>query len=130
MQKMLLVFSGISGAVAVVLGALGAHALKVKLSAEAVSSFETGVKYQFYHTIVLVLIALLLFKLESKFINWSAYCFIIGIALFSGSIYLLSTKEITGIEWIWLGPVTPVGGLFFIAGWILLTAAALKFKNV
>ena len=132
MKKSILIFCSLSGAVAVVLGAMGAHYLKRKISegiitTENLQSFETGVRYQMYHTLALLLIALLAEKLNPKFVKYIFGLFITGIFLFSGSIYILSTKSLMGIENIlWLGPITPLGGLCFITGWIVLLFATLK----
>ena len=127
MQKILLSIAALSGAFAVILGAFGAHALKEKLSPEQLQTFETGVRYQMYHTFALIAVALLLEKYNNSLLNYSGYLFITGIILFSGSLYLLATKILLGIEnWIWLGAVTPIGGLCFIFGWILLLINFLK----
>ena len=120
-------FAAISGAIAVILGALGAHALKGKLTPELLSSFETGVKYQMYHSILLALLFILLEKHHLPFLKKAGYCFIAGICMFSGSIYLLSTRSLSGLENIsFLGPVTPLGGLTLIAGWLLMFVAFTK----
>lgn len=112
---------GILGFFAVVLGAFGAHALESQLGPSQVDTFQTGVRYHFYHTIVLFLIALLvLHRGQSRTLGIAVWCFLIGILFFCGSLYLLSTRPITGLEASWLGPITPIGGTFFIAGWISL----------
>ena len=90
MQKKTLTIAGISGALCVALGAMGAHALKDKIPAENLQTFETAVRYQFYHTIALILIVILSDKIKSKFLNYSSTLFIIGIFLFSFSLYFLS----------------------------------------
>jgi uncharacterized membrane protein YgdD (TMEM256/DUF423 family) len=121
--------AAISGAVAVILGAFGAHSLKGALPPEQLQVYETGVRYQFYHTLAILLCGLLLRQSESGLFKTSGYFFLAGIVCFSGSLYLLSTRAILGIEdWAFLGPVTPVGGLFFICGWIILFAGANKSK--
>ena len=120
---------GISFAgLAVIFGAFGAHALKERISQEQLLVFETGVRYQFYHSLALIILFLLGEKLSPSLLQYSGVFFIIGIILFSGSLYLLSTREMSGIE-NWksvLGPVTPLGGLCFIIGWTTLLFAALK----
>lgn len=132
MQKRLIAFAGFSGALAVTLGAMCAHMLRSKMESGAMTAsefhaFETGATYQMYHSIVLLAIALSIDKLNSKFIYKSTYCFMAGIVLFSGSLYLLSTSGLMGMGSMrWLGPITPIGGLFFIAGWLLLAFSALK----
>lgn len=123
------VIAAINGAIAVILGALGAHALKSKISPEQLQSFETGVKYQMYHAILLLILAILIDKYAYKYLTWSANSITIGIVLFSVSIYFLSTKSLFGIENLkFLGPITPIGGLFLIAGWIFIAIAFLTKK--
>jgi uncharacterized membrane protein YgdD (TMEM256/DUF423 family) len=113
------------GATAVILGAFGAHALKEKLTVNQLQIFETGVRYQFYHALALLALGLLTEKLNSPALNYSAYFFMAGIIMFSGSLYLLSTIDISGLSGIKsiLGPVTPVGGLLLVCGWISLLFA-------
>jgi uncharacterized membrane protein YgdD (TMEM256/DUF423 family) len=135
MKKSFLIFGSFSAAIAVALGALGAHFLKSKLSEGLITennlqAFETAVKYQMYHAVALLVLVLLTETAQNKLFIKSGYCFIIGTILFSGSIYLLSTAGLTGISNVkLLGPVTPLGGLFFIAGWVLLGVDALKLKK-
>ena len=106
---------------AVVLGAFGAHTLKEKLTPELLASFETGVRYQFYHGLALLMIAFFSKDVKNKFVQWAGISFIAGVILFSVSIYLLSIRDIIGMtNYKWLGPVTPLGGLCFISGWIFL----------
>ena len=134
MKKRFLVFSGFSGAFAVALGAMAAHFLKSKLETGLITetnlqTFETAARYQMYHSIVLLAVALFSEKFDHKLIHKAGYCFMAGIVLFSGSLYLLATANLLGLTAVnWLGPITPIGGLFFIAGWILLGFAALKKK--
>ena len=127
MQKIFLTIGSIAAALAVILGAFGAHALKEKLSPEQLQVFDTGVRYQFYHAFALLILGLLAEKYNSTFLNYSGYLFMAGIILFSGSLYLLSTKNLFGIEsWKFLGPITPLGGLCFIVGWALLVITVMK----
>lgn len=132
MQRYLVIFAGISGAIAVALGALGAHYLKSKvaegvLTGDNLQSFDTAVRYHIYHTLAIFGIALFSGKLNHKFLEHAANFFIVGLILFSGSIYILSTKSLFGIEGLrWLGPVTPIGGMVLITGWIMLFIAGLK----
>ena len=134
MQKRLLQFSGFSAAISVSLGALAAHGLKSKLETGLITetnlqSFDTAARYQMYHSIALLVMALLIEKFHTKLISSAAYCFMTGIVLFSGSIYILSTARLLGLENVqWLGPVTPIGGLLFVFGWILLAFAGMKQK--
>jgi uncharacterized membrane protein YgdD (TMEM256/DUF423 family) len=127
MSKTFLVIAAALGALSVTLGAFAAHGLKKIVPPETVATFETGVRYQFYHTFALLITALLMERLQSQWMNWAGYCFITGIVLFSGSLYLLTalkatqTVGLTGI-----GIITPFGGLFFIAGWLSLLIGILK----
>lgn len=126
MQKRILQFSGFSGAIAVSLGALAAHGLKSKYQAGLISesnlqAFETAARYQLYHSIALLVLVLFFDKLNTSLLIKTAYCFMFGIILFSGSLYILSTAPLIGLTNIqWLGPITPIGGIFFIAGWVTL----------
>ena len=108
-------------ATGVLLGAFGAHALKQSLSLEMLAVYKTAVEYQFYHSLGLLLIGLIGYHVQSKWINWSGVLLFMGIILFSGSLYALS---ITGIKI--LGAITPFGGLAFVAGWICLGIGILK----
>ncbi len=135
MQKKVLVFGAASMALAIALGALGAHALQKKvvdgvISSHQLESFHTGVRYQVYHALALLIVGIIYKQIKSKLIPLSAYFFMAGTLFFSGSIYLLATRQILGIE-SWsqiLGPITPLGGLLFITGWLLFLVAVLKTK--
>lgn len=111
------------GFIAVILGALGAHALKAQLEPQSLMSFNTGVRYQAWHAIALLAIAM--GSVNLRYIKGIVWCWIIATFCFSGSIYLLSTSAISGIHWSFLGPITPLGGLFFIAGWLLIFLSAI-----
>ena len=127
MSRTFLLLSAILGALSVVLGAFAAHGLKKIVPADSVTTFETGVRYQFYHTFALLAVGILMEKFQSQTLVWSGYMFITGIVLFSGSLYLLTllkSTEQVGLSKI--GIVTPIGGLFFVAGWILLFFGILK----
>ena len=128
MKKTLLIVSGVSGVVAIGLGALGAHSLKGILTPEQLKSFETGSEYHIYHTIALLLLVALSNTLSKKTIKATSLLWGSGIVLFSGSIYLLATREVLGIDsWtVFLGPITPIGGLCFIAGWAMLAIAGVS----
>src|SRR5690606_26035030 len=121
MKQLVLVIGGIYGLTSVILGAFGAHAFKKILPAEKLASFETGVKYQMYHALLLIIIGLFL-QFQSTFEKSAAWCIITGTFVFSVSIYLLSFADHWGVNLKWLGPITPLGGLMMIIGWILLTA--------
>jgi uncharacterized membrane protein YgdD (TMEM256/DUF423 family) len=119
--------AAILGLIAVVLGAFGAHRLEMLISPERIETFETGVRYQFYHTIMIALIGVLLHFREIKIWRTAAWLFVIGIILFSGSIYLLAIREIVDLG-SWLGPITPIGGTLFIAGWTCLLIGTFRNK--
>ncbi len=133
MQKKLVAKAASSAAIAVILGAMGAHALAKKveegyMTVKNLTDFDTAVKYQMYHSLALLMLALMWDHLPLKMAKGVAWLFVGGILLFSGSIYLLSTSNLLGIS-SWksvLGPITPVGGLCFISGWLLLAYSALK----
>lgn len=113
----------------VALGAFAAHGLKNIISANAVSTFETGVRYQFYHVFALFLTAILYKEFPEELIIWAGRFFIFGIFLFSFSLYALAIIQgmvLPGFRWI--GAITPFGGMMFIVGWILLLITFLK-KN-
>lgn len=119
MQKVFLMIGSIAMALAVALGAFGAHGLKKILTKEMLDIFETGVRYHFYHAIGLLVVGLITHYLpDSALLKWSGWLMASGILIFSGSLYILA---MTGIRW--LGAITPIGGLCFIASWILLTIA-------
>ena len=107
------------GLLAVVFGAFGAHALKKSLNNDQLKSFETGVKYQMYHAILLLVLSFNL-NLDTPLQQYMIYCFIIGTLLFSFSIYLLVIGKSKGKRMAFLGPVTPLGGLLLVTGWGLL----------
>ncbi len=113
--------------VAVVFGAFGAHGLKERLSPEHLGQWKTGVEYQFYHGLGLLLLAALGNRVPDGALRRISWFFFLGVLLFSGSLYLLSTRELTGLGGATaiIGPVTPLGGLFFIAGWVQLLITAL-----
>lgn len=129
MKQFVLVVAAIYGMLSVILGALGAHAFKKILSPEKLISFDTGVRYQMYHAILLLIVGLAL-PLTTSMERWSAICIIIGVTLFSFSIYFLAFSEYWNVNLRFLGPVTPIGGLFMIAGWTLLIAFFLRNKIV
>ncbi len=120
MKELVLIIGGIYGGLSVILGAFGAHALKKKFNEDQLKSFETGVKYQMYHAIVLIICGIT-FPFLSGLQIVMAWCFIIGILLFSFSIYGLTWSSSRGKKIKILGPITPLGGLLLVAGWVLLT---------
>jgi len=120
-NRNILISGAIFMALAVLLGAFGAHALKKVLSPEMLAIYKTGVEYQFYHALGLLIVGLVGFHFDSKWLRWSGILLIVGIVIFSGSLYALS---ISGIKI--LGAITPIGGLSFVAGWIFLAIAIFK----
>ena len=119
MDRRFLFLGALFGGLAVAAGAFGAHALRGDLSAEMLAVFETGARYQMYHALALIGVALVRPVLPGRLTAVAGWCFIFGIVLFSGSLYLLS---LTGTTW-W-GAVTPLGGVAFLAGWGCLALAA------
>lgn len=129
-MRTLLILSAFYGLTGVILGAFGAHALKDRLDPAQLLSFDTGVRYQLIHAVVLMLVAMLAHSFGSSLLKWSGYLFALGICLFSFSIYLLATRDLTGLaSWKWLGPVTPMGGLALIGGWLVLLIWAIRQKS-
>lgn len=124
MNRRIILWAAVFGGVAVVLGALGAHALKEGLTSESLQSFNSGVRYQAWHAIALLVIGFSEKQFPFKklvFIFWSS-----GVILFSGSIFLLSTKSMSGLEFSFLGSITPIGGLLMILGWAFLFIGAFR----
>ena len=119
MNEIALVFAAFFGATAIILGAFGAHLLKKKLSTEQLQSFETGIKYQIYHAIILLVLGFQL-KESSTIDQYIFLAFIIGTLLFSFSIYGLVISSAKNKKIKFLRPITPLGGLFLVAGWLLL----------
>jgi uncharacterized membrane protein YgdD (TMEM256/DUF423 family) len=127
MHKSFLVTAALLSAIAVMLGAMGAHSLKESLDAETFDIFETAVKYQFYHCFALFITAIVYERFRSKMTAFAGYFFITGIVFFPGSLYtivVLHAKHYASIPGFWI--VTPLGGLFFIVGWLLLALAFLS----
>ena len=127
MHKRFITTGALLAAIAVALGAFGAHGLKKIVAAETVQTFQTGVQYQMYHALALLLTGLLYEKCFQKFVRIAGVLFIIGIILFSGSLYLLTAgkaAETTSFDR--SGIITPFGGVAFIAGWLFLFLAAMK----
>lgn len=120
MERHFLRISALFGASAVLIGAFAAHGLKPRISPEALTTFETGVKYHFYHTFALLAVYFMTKQAQTTQYNKAFYCFVTGIILFSGSLYFLATREIHGINLGALGILTPIGGVFFIVGWLML----------
>ena len=128
MNKRIILFGAFFGLTAVILGAFGAHGLEGKISDKHIDTWKTAVDYQFYHTLALLFLATFS-RAKNIFIRLSYISFILGIVLFSGSLYLISTHSLTDIGSLSvLGPITPIGGLCFLGGWIGLLVATVKNK--
>ena len=122
MHKLFIIIGAVYGALAVMIGAFGAHALKDTLeSSGRLETFETGVKYQFYHALALVLLGIIMMNAKHHFYQYAGYSFSLGIIIFSGSLYILCLTGITKF-----GMITPLGGLLMILGWIFLLLGAVK----
>lgn len=129
MHKRLLQWAAVSGIIAVAIGAFGAHGLKSRVSADTLAVFETGVRYQFYHTFAVALAGILYERFKSGWVSVAGTYFLTGILLFSGSLYAIiyaKMSDFAGISKI--GWVTPVGGLFFIFGWVCLLVGVSKAR--
>src|SRR4030095_4394218 len=127
MHKTFLSLGALFGGIAVALGAFGAHALKKIVSTDVVSVFQTGVQYQMYHTLALLVVAIVYERLPNTWIKWSGYLFSCGILFFSGSLYLITAlkageRSVPAL----IGAITPVGGLFFILGWLSFLVGLFK----
>lgn len=129
MNKKIVITACIFGLLSVILGAFGAHGLKSIISVESLQSFETGVRYQMYHALLLLFIGSTSY-LTLKIKNRIFYLILIGIILFSGSIYGLATNELTSFDFKTIAVITPVGGLLLILSWIALLLGFVKAKNI
>jgi uncharacterized membrane protein YgdD (TMEM256/DUF423 family) len=125
MDKKLLSTGTILGMIAIILGAFGAHALKKILTVEQLSTFETGVRYQMYHALFLILIGTMT-NLSEKTKKTIYYLVVLGVLFFSGSIYLLATNSLTTFDFKAIGFITPIGGFLLICAWGILTFDFLK----
>jgi uncharacterized membrane protein YgdD (TMEM256/DUF423 family) len=128
MNRTIIVTAAVLGAIAVIAGAFGAHGLKAILPPQQLQVWGTAVQYHFYHVFALLFLSTFA-RTKSNLIFASYWLFLLGILFFSGSLYLLSLNGV--LQWGWLhvlGPITPVGGLLFIAGWITLALAAIRYK--
>ncbi|MCF7980740.1 MAG: DUF423 domain-containing protein [Pseudomonadales bacterium] len=122
MSKLFLLFGALSAGLAVIFGAFGAHALRSRLPENLLNAFETGTQYQMYHALALLMVGLLVHIYPaSNLLKWSGLLFVVGIFLFSGSLYALALTQIK-----LFGPITPLGGAAFIVGWLLLSYALAK----
>jgi len=130
MNRTFFIIASLSAALAVALGALGAHLLQQWLPPEKINTFEIGVRYQFYHALALMIVALLKNKLNQKMLSIAGWLFVLGILFFSFSLYLLACSSILGLDDFRsiLGPMTPIGGVFFILGWLVLFSAGVIYS--
>ena len=120
--KLFLILGSFNAALVVLLGAFGAHALKARLSTEMLAVYQTGVHYHLFHALGLLAVGLVATQItDSSYLRWSGWLMLVGIILFSGSLYLLS---VSGLRW--LGMITPVGGISFIIAWILFVVSIVK----
>jgi len=127
MQKSFLKLAALLGALSVILGAFGAHALKTMISEKSLAIFETGVRYQYYHVIAIVITGILYKEFTNNFLQWAGRLFCLGILFFSGSLYFLALTEKGELSsFKWVGAITPIGGACFIAGWVLLALGISK----
>ena len=121
-----LVLGSIFAALAVILGAFAAHGLEKLLEVKQLETFQTGVRYQFYHAFGLFAIGLLSLHTSDQDYKWAVICMSLGILFFSGSLYLISTQSVLNISTGFLGPITPIGGALFIVSWILVVRNLLR----
>jgi uncharacterized membrane protein YgdD (TMEM256/DUF423 family) len=119
MDRTFLVIGALSAFLGVAAGAFGAHSLRERLSADLLATFETGARYQMYHAFALIAVAWAQTRWPGSLLATSGWLFVLGTLLFSGSLYLLS---LTGVRW--LGAITPLGGVAFLGGWLLLALVA------
>jgi uncharacterized membrane protein YgdD (TMEM256/DUF423 family) len=126
MHKGYLVTAAFLGALSVALGAFGAHALKTLINEQSLTTYETAVRYQFYHVFALALAGIVYKASPNAFVKNAGRLFIIGIILFSGSLYLLTYATANNISLRWAGPLTPLGGAMLIVGWICLALGIRK----
>lgn len=120
MRKVFLRLGSLSAALAIAMGAFGAHTLKEIIMPEDLEVFKTGVQYHFYHSLGLLAIGFLLHFGKKSRLYIAGWLFFVGIIFFSGSLYILSVSEYLEISAKWIGPITPIGGLLFMAGWVYI----------
>lgn len=126
MRKQFLRIGALLMALAVIAGAFGAHALVGVLDEGHLKTYDTANRYHFYHALGLLLVGMLLYFRKTSLTPWAGWLFLAGIVCFSGSLYLLAFADIFAMPTGLLGPITPIGGLFFIAGWVVLAASTLQ----
>ncbi|ASS94715.1 DUF423 domain-containing protein [Peribacillus simplex] len=121
-MKLFIILGALNGFIAVAFGAFGAHGLEGKIPDKYLETWQTAVQYQMFHAVGLLVIGLLAGKISSPLINWSGWLMLIGIILFSGSLFVLSVTQIKV-----LGAITPLGGVSFLVAWVLMIIAAYKY---
>jgi len=128
--KTLILIASAMGTLAVIFGAFGSHTLSSQLSEKSMHAYETGVQYHFYHTFAIFITALLYRAYRIKGLFWIGFYFLGGILLFSGSLYILSTRELLGIESTqFIGILTPIGGLALIGSWAAIFFTVIRIKT-
>jgi uncharacterized membrane protein YgdD (TMEM256/DUF423 family) len=129
MNRQIIITAAVLGMLGVIAGAFAAHGLKPKITPQNLEIWHTAVQYQFYHVFALLFLTTILWRLNESLTKLIYYLFTFGIIFFSGSLYLLATEDLLGLHISHvIGPITPLGGLFFIAGWATLALAAFR-KN-
>jgi uncharacterized membrane protein YgdD (TMEM256/DUF423 family) len=119
MDRLFVTLGAVSGFVAVAAGAFGAHGLRARLAPDLLAVFETAARYQMYHALALLAVAWVAARWPGPLPQWAGWLFVLGTVLFSGSLYALALTSVR-----WLGAITPLGGVAFLAGWICLALAA------
>ncbi len=119
MDRLFVTLGAVSGFVAVAAGAFGAHGLRARLAPDLLAVFETAARYQMYHALALLAVAWVAARWPGPLPQWAGWLFVVGTVLFSGSLYALALTSVR-----WLGAITPLGGVAFLAGWLCLALAA------
>lgn len=130
MRKRFLRLGALLMIVAVILGAFGAHGLEGVITADKLESFETGVRYHFYHAFAILVLGVLFYFRKTSLMPTAGYLFLAGILLFSGSIYLLAVSDVFNLPEKVLGPITPIGGTLFIIGWIVFIVSTYQTNQL
>jgi uncharacterized membrane protein YgdD (TMEM256/DUF423 family) len=128
MNKKLLITGSVLGIISIVLGAFASHGLENLVTKDAIETFQVGVRYQMYHALLLLFVGNSS-KISSKSKYWIFILILIGVILFSGSIYGLSTNELTGFDFKSIGFITPIGGILLICSWLIMLLGFLKLKD-
>jgi uncharacterized membrane protein YgdD (TMEM256/DUF423 family) len=126
MRKTFLRIGATMMALAVIAGAFGSHGLKEIVTADSLRTFEIGTKYQIYHSLAILMIGILLYFRKTSLMPIAGWLFLAGIICFSGSLYLLTFAEILDVPTDLIGPITPIGGLLFVAGWLVLAISTFQ----